>query len=454
MTEIPPEPPLFFPPVGPVQGWRDGPVTRATGIPYTSAVRFGLPQYSPDRTEVLLAVTWAPACPQPANPYTDQMIGGGVDVLGFDENCQRLSVTVPADAHPDSRLPVMVWIHGGSNVIGAGDLPQFDPARLVAEQHVIVVTVTYRLGVLGYLGGDGRHANLGLLDQREAFDWVRRNIAAFGGDASNITAFGQSAGADAIVQLLAATADEPALFDRAIIQSAPFGLMRNRSAMTASMRRKAHTLTADAPLDNVLHMQRAIRPSALRFGLRVGMAFGVENGVYPAPPEKALTAAWDAQAHIPVLVGTTATEATYFLHAVPPFRALEKIPVIGPWLTRRLTQALTRRIYSDGADDFAALHARNGERATRYTVTWSAPRNPLRSPHIIDLPLLLGTEESWSGAGLTHGANWEDIDRAGRPMRKLWADFARGDTLPADVTIPGVLEGHQVAPNVFRNAQS
>ena len=122
---------------------------------------------------------------------------------------------------PPGGAPVLVWIHGGSYTSGSGDLAIFDPARLVAENRVIVVSVTYRLGLFGFLAtGNGRPANLGLLDQLEAFRWVRRNIAAFGGDPDRVTAFGQSAGGDAIAHLMAVP-EAPALFRRAIIQSDP-----------------------------------------------------------------------------------------------------------------------------------------------------------------------------------------------------------------------------------------
>ena len=121
------------------------------------------------------------------------------------------------------RLPVMVWLHGGSYTSGSGDLAIFDPAVLVAETRVIVVSVTYRLGLFGYLStSTGRPANLGLLDQIEAFRWVQRNIASFGGDPGRVTAFGQSAGGDAVAHLMA-TPDAASLFQRAIIQSAPAG---------------------------------------------------------------------------------------------------------------------------------------------------------------------------------------------------------------------------------------
>ncbi|RAF56753.1 carboxylesterase, partial [Burkholderia multivorans] len=110
--------------------------------------------------------------------------------------------------------PVLVWVHGGAYVTGAGDAEIYDPHTLVDEQHIIVVSVTYRLGVLGYLGqGRPEHSNLGLLDQISALRWVQRNIAAFGGAPDNVTLAGQSAGADACAHLMIAEATD-GLFSR------------------------------------------------------------------------------------------------------------------------------------------------------------------------------------------------------------------------------------------------
>jgi para-nitrobenzyl esterase len=151
-----------------------------------------------------MATTWAPACPQSHEPITEHAWGAAhLGSLDHDEHCQRLSVTVPVERRAGEALPVMVWIHGGAYIIGAGDAPIHDPAQLVREHRVIVVTVTYRLGILGFLGSArGRPANLGLLDLIEALRWIGRNIAAFGGDPHNVTLFGHSAGGDAIAHLI------------------------------------------------------------------------------------------------------------------------------------------------------------------------------------------------------------------------------------------------------------
>jgi para-nitrobenzyl esterase len=90
------------------------------------------------------------------------------------------------------KLPVVVWIHGGSYEIGCGDLPTSDPSVWVKEQNLIVVSITYRLGLFGFLGGnEERPANLGLFDIMESLKWIQKNIHSFGGNPENITLFGQ-----------------------------------------------------------------------------------------------------------------------------------------------------------------------------------------------------------------------------------------------------------------------
>lgn len=210
--------PRWSAPAGEIIGHRDGDVLRARGIRYARAARFQRP-IAEAPTDTIDATRPAPGCPQPPMDFLERALGVKRGELEFDEDCLRLSVTVPADATATDALPVMVMIHGGSYTSGAGDLAIYDPARLVSEQRVIVVNVTYRLGLLGYLGdGADRPANLGLLDQIEALRWVRTNISAFGGDAESVTVFGQSAGGDATAHLMIARGTE-GLFRRAIIQS-------------------------------------------------------------------------------------------------------------------------------------------------------------------------------------------------------------------------------------------
>ncbi len=119
-------PSYFDPPCGPVVGRLDGDVVRATGIPYATAGRFQPPVSAPDRTTEFLATSPAPACPQGPVPFLDDILGTRYGELPGSEDCQRLSITVPAGLADGERVPVMVWLHGGSYTSGSGDLAIFD----------------------------------------------------------------------------------------------------------------------------------------------------------------------------------------------------------------------------------------------------------------------------------------------------------------------------------------
>jgi para-nitrobenzyl esterase len=143
---------------------------------------------------------------------------------GPNEDCLYLNVYAPAGAKPTSKLPVMFWIHGGGYTAGSGSEPRYTNSGLVARG-VVLVTINYRLGVFGFLAtkdlateGDGHAGNYGLMDMVAALQWVKQNIAGFGGDADNVTVFGESAGSFAVSTLLAAP-DARGLFDKAIGES-------------------------------------------------------------------------------------------------------------------------------------------------------------------------------------------------------------------------------------------
>jgi para-nitrobenzyl esterase len=146
---------------------------------------------------------------------------------GPTEDCLFLDVYVPASANPGSKLPVMVWIHGGGFIAGAGSEPRYTNSALVSKG-VILVNVNYRLGVFGFLASEdlareaGGHAgNYGLMDIAAALRWIKANIAAFGGNAANVTIFGESAGSFAVSALMAAPQAQR-LFEKAIGESGAF----------------------------------------------------------------------------------------------------------------------------------------------------------------------------------------------------------------------------------------
>ncbi|UYZ64954.1 carboxylesterase family protein [Hymenobacter weizhouensis] len=438
-----PDSPHFYTPAGTIIGWRDGAVVRASGIRYARAARFQPPVDEPPSAGPLLATAPGPACPQVVDSLLNQALGPALAGRTYDEDCLRLTVTTPGDGLPTERLPVLVWVHGGSYVSGAGDLAFYDPAPLVAEQRVVVVAVTYRLGLFGFLGRADAPANLGLLDLLSALRWVQRTIAGFGGDPACVTLLGHSSGGDAAAHLLVAEG-AAGLFQRVILHSAPLGLAPNRARMTQAMAAAVGAIPADAPYQEVLTREVLAWRAARWAGLKSGMPFGTQYGAYPLPDEAALDQAWRAAAPtVDVLIGATAEELRFFAVIDPKFRWLGRLP-LGPALTRRLVAAGSRRIYVDPAAAFANRHAQAGGRAYLFTVTYRPQGSAFGAAHTIDLPLLFGTQETWAAVPLLGDAPWEEVDRAGRQVRRLWAEFARTGALPATAEIPGVLHVRRV----------
>lgn len=411
---------------GDVVGWRDDGVVRATGIRYARAERHEAPVAEPSASGPVDATVWAPACPQAGSTLLSLMFPDGFGDLTEDEHCQRLSVTVPEGTTAEDRLPVMVFVHGGSYVNGAGDAPLHDPAALVREQRVVAVSVTYRLGLFGYLGEpDGRPANLGLLDQVEALRWVQRNIASFGGDPDNVTAYGESAGADAVLHLMVADGAR-GLFRRAIVQSAPLGIVRGRTAMAAAMAEEARTIPDDATAAEVVTHYDRVSRRAKAFGLLSAMPFGTQYGHAPLPAEDALEVAWnDVAPDIDLLIGTNHRETSFFVSEVPPVERLARVPIVGRLLVEAVVRALTWRVYTRDSVRFLRRHQAAGGRGGRYTISWGPQGSALAGAHTIDLVLLFPRRDGWASSPMLVGASWDDVVEAGRPVRRAWAEFAR-----------------------------
>ncbi|MEH0418253.1 carboxylesterase/lipase family protein [Streptomyces sp. B21-083] len=185
------------------------------GIPYAAppvgGLRWAPPHRPPPWPGVRDATRPAGACPQPAG----EVPGGSTD-----EDCLHLNVTTPDGAEPAHPRPVIVWLHGGGFTTGAGS--SYDAHRMATRGGVVVVTVNYRLGALGFLAHSGLPGSgtFGLADQQAALRWVRAGIGAFGGDPHNVTLAGESAGGYSVcAQLTSPSA--AGLFDRAIIESGP-----------------------------------------------------------------------------------------------------------------------------------------------------------------------------------------------------------------------------------------
>ncbi|MER5888273.1 carboxylesterase family protein [Streptomyces sp. NPDC001941] len=222
---------------GKVRGNADGKVRTFQGIPYAAppvgALRWKSPRPAARWTGTRDATAPGRACAQPE--------GIPIGLPNDNEDCLYLNVTTPAGKQTGKR-PVIVWIHGGSLMYGAGH--QYGGASL-AEQGAVVVTVNYRLGVMGFLTDPSQPDAdaLGLEDQQAALRWVKANAAAFGGDPDNVTIAGQSGGGYSVCGHLASPASA-GLFQRAVIQSAPCatGGSRTRAAAEADARRVIATL--------------------------------------------------------------------------------------------------------------------------------------------------------------------------------------------------------------------
>jgi para-nitrobenzyl esterase len=200
---------------GRLAGEANGSISTFKGIPYAAApvgeLRWRAPK-SPARWHgVRPAISFGAACVQ------DPALGGNPQPQS--EDCLFLNVWTPADA-PHASLPVMVWIHGGGFVAGAGFQNLYDGANF-ARDGVVLVSINYRLNAMGFFSHPGLAGggNFGLMDEIAALQWVRKNIAAFGGDPRRVTVFGESAGGDSVLFLL--TAAIPDLFAQAIIESGP-----------------------------------------------------------------------------------------------------------------------------------------------------------------------------------------------------------------------------------------
>lgn len=258
------------------------------------------------------ATTPSPYCPQ----------RGSAGVVG-QEDCLYLDVTVPRDVGRGERLPVLVWLHGGG--FTGGGAREYDGARLATGGDVVVVTVNYRLGALGFLSApvlDAAGGNYGLMDQAEALRWVRRNAARFGGDPGNVTLAGQSGGARSVCAQLASP-DARGLFHRAIVQSGACDNPVPTLAEAQAFGERATTELGCAGAADVAGCLRDVAPERLA-GALAGVGTDVIARVAdrpwnpvagtPALPRQPADALRDGSAaRVPLLVGTTRDEMRAFV---------------------------------------------------------------------------------------------------------------------------------------------
>ena len=300
---------------GVVRGAVRGGVSTWRGIPFASAPRFRPPLPVEPWTVERDATRFGPVAIQSRDPRA-AMMSGVTDAIETGEDCLVLNITSPAaDAR---RRPVVVWIHGGAFIMGSGSQPMYDGTSFAVRHDVVVVTINYRLGLLGLLylgdllGDDYAAGNVALLDQIAALCWVRDNIARFGGDPDAVTVMGESAGAISIAYLMAIPSAR-GTFHRAILQSGASGLTTTtRAAATATARAICADLGIAAAELAELDVERLIA-AQLRASQSAG--FGpvgphVDGVTVPRPPIELVRDG--AGSRVPVLLGSNRDEWTLF----------------------------------------------------------------------------------------------------------------------------------------------
>jgi len=374
--------PVVAAPAGRLHGVTQDALNVFKGIPYAAPpvgpLRWRPPQPAAAWSGVRAATDYGPACIQP-NARLNNIYADGP--FPMSEDCLTLNIWAPANAH---NAPVFFWIHGGALVGGTAREPLYDGARMAARSGAIVVTINYRLGVLGYLAHPELSAespqhisgNYGLLDQIAALRWVQRNISAFGGDPANVTIAGESAGGLSVMYLMAAP-DARGLFAKAISESgymvsapelkqARYGVPSAEAtgAALATMTLHAPNLAALRGMDAQTMVNAAAAAGYFPF-------LSIDGHILP----KQLVDAFDSgdQAHVPLLVGFNSGEIRSLRILSPP-----------PPANAAAYESVIRERYGDLADAFLQLYPSSNLQESIWATTrdalygWTAQRMAIK----------------------------------------------------------------------------
>jgi para-nitrobenzyl esterase len=367
---------------GKLTGTTDRDVDAFLGVPFAAPpvgeLRWKAPEPAAKWQGARAATAFAPSCPQPVDPkgfgpWTSEYVVQGA----VAEDCLYLNVWAPSERRAQ---PVLVWIHGGAFTTGSGSVPIYDGAAL-AREGIVVVTINYRLGALGFLAHPeltkeaGASGNYGLLDAIAALRWIEKNIGAFGGDPHRVTIAGQSAGAAMVLDLV----DSPlakGLFARAIAESGA-GLGINvppladaeRTGVAFAQAKGAKSL-ADL---RALSADEIIKPQPGAAGPPLGFA--------PIADGRALLAGEHFVSDVPILTGLTADEGSAmspgYGHATKEQLATQAHTQYGDDAARFL--ALYPAASDAEAADSAKIAAR--ERGIASTMLWARARAENRRSH-------------------------------------------------------------------------
>jgi para-nitrobenzyl esterase len=436
-------------------------------IPYgastTGANRFRPPQPPRPWAGVRNCTTFTGKAPQaglrPATRPELENFSGAADPSPETEDCLTVNVWTPG---PAGMRPVMVWFHGGAFAYGNANSPRTRGSRLAAQNDVVVVTVNQRLNIFGHLdlsavGGESfRYSgNAGTLDMVASLEWVRDNIAAFGGDPGNVTIFGESGGGAKVSTLLSMPRAK-GLFHRAIIQSGAAVRLRTKArslALTECVLRHLGATADSIRTVSVEHLLAAVEPAQAAVGpsptpLFDRYPFGpvVDGDLLPSQPFDPVAS--DVCADVPLIIGDMKTETANFLAVVDKVwdRSLtgtemrQRVETIaGPHASRivelysqlypnlnpaerliTITTDCNFRIRSlILAQRRAAL--KQG-RVWMYSFEWETPvlGGRLKAPHAMDVPFVFNTLDLTNATGGSL-----DAQALADTMSSVWASFAR-----------------------------
>lgn len=439
--------------------------SRFLGIPYAAApigdLRFAPPTPHAPWDEVRDAIVHGPTAPYQLAEF-DALDLAPLVGEGWIQGDDYLNLNIWTPDETASGLPVLVFIHGGAWTGGSGAAPVHDGAGF-ARDGVVCVTINYRLGIDGFLPIPGVPTNLGLRDMIAALQWIRQEIAAFGGDPANVTVAGESAGAMSIGDLVVSPLAK-GLFRRAIIQSGHGSMVRsiatNRKVVNKLARMLGvpatrdgfRTVSAQAGLDALAKVQMPAAKLDLRDARGREPAYGLSkflpvfgDDLIPVPPLQALDQG--AGAEIDVLIGTNLEEMNIYLvptgvkakiNGLLAWFILGKVePRAGRMLRaykrrsekagERLARVLTDLVFRWPARVFAARHK---GRTHFYEMGWRSPafRGELGACHAVEMPFVFDTLATGAGPKGFLGEN-PPQDLADR-IHAIWVDYARDGSAP------------------------
>ena len=450
---------------GDVEGREKEGVVLFAGIPYAAPpvgeLRFKAPRPHEPWDGVRPAQRFGPAAPQIAG------VGIISAPLAWDEDCLTLNVSTPAvDSH---RRPVMVWIHGGGYRTGKGGIPWYNGTRFGENGDIVVVTINYRLGALGFthlarFGDEYATSGInGILDQIAALEWVQHNIEAFGGDPDNVTIAGESAGAFSVATLLGLPRAN-GLFHKAIAQS---GAAHHTLPLEAAEKvadlfcdslgvRSAGDLQS-ASVDDILSAQAKVDGDLARgIGLanKLGVPVGpfypvVEGSVLPIAPLEAIRQG--ASSDVPLIIGTNRHETTLWGYGDVDEKRLREVTALlggddqmsaayraarpGGSARDALTAISTDHLFRIPAIRVAEARESHGGRTWMYLFAWEsrAFHGKLKATHALEIPFVFDNlDRGGVDVFLGEGPKPQHVAAA---MHAAWTSFIHtgnpnGEALP------------------------